>query len=122
MKNAWPIAPILALVLAVMYYHQWQHWLSYATGSYNTPGVPHNYGAFSGSISDIGEVTIATSLVASALILWRAHTCHRYWWCWRHGHYNLDGTPYKLCSKHHPDDVPTIADAVNAYKEADRGD
>lgn len=112
----------LITALTVYYYETWQHWLAFATGSYNTPGVAHNYNAFSGSLSDVGEITLATSLAASAIILWRAHTCHRYWWCWRHGHYNLDDTPYKLCAKHHPDDVPTVSEAVAAYKEDNGGD
>jgi hypothetical protein len=122
MKRFWFLAPLIVLAIAVMYYHQWQHWLSHGTGSYDTPGVAHHYNFFSGSGSDISELTIAASLASSTVILWRAHTCHRYWWCWRHGNYNLDGTPYKLCSKHHPDDVPSVAEAVAAYEEADGGD
>jgi hypothetical protein len=111
----------LLTALTVYYYETWQHWLAFATGSYNTQGAPHNYNAFSGSLSDVGEITIATSFAASTIILWRAHTCHRYWWCWRHGHFNLDGTPYKLCSKHHPDDKPTLQDALDAHAEANNG-
>jgi hypothetical protein len=103
--------------LTVLYYRQWQHWLAYATGSYNVQGTPHNYNAFSGSLSDVGQITIATGLMANVIVAWRVHTCHMYWWCWRHGHYSLDGTPYKLCNKHHPDNVPTVAEAVDRYNE-----
>jgi hypothetical protein len=111
-KRLWVLPPLAIVALAVLWYRQWQHWLSYATGSYNVQGVAHNYNAFSGSLSDVGELTIVTSVLASSVILWRAHTCHRYWWCWRHGHFPLDGTTYKLCSHHHPDDVPTLSEAL----------
>lgn len=103
-----------AIAATVWFYHQWQHWLAYATGSYNTQGVAHNYNAFSGSLSDIGQYTIATSLVTTSVLLWRAHTCHGHWWCWRHPHYPLEGTPFKLCEKCHPGDVPTVREAIKA--------
>jgi hypothetical protein len=112
------IAPcvVLAAVAAVLYYPQWQHWLSYATGSYNTQGTAHNYNAFSGSLSDVGEYTVATGLIANVIVAWRVHTCHMYWWCWRPGCHALDGTPYKLCARHHPADVPTVSEAVRDFR------
>lgn len=112
MKKIWLLPIPVALALTVFYYHQWQHWLAFATGSYNVNGVAHNYNAFSGSLSDVGQYTIATSLITTSVLLWRKNTCHRYWWCWRHPHHPLEGTPYKLCAKHHPEDVPTVKEAV----------
>lgn len=109
---------LIAIGASVYYYSVWQHWLSYSTGSYNVPGVAHNYNAFSGSLADIGQYTIATGLFGNIAMAWRTHTCHRYWWCWRSGHHSLSGTPYKLCAKHHPDDVPPVARAVAEYVEA----
>lgn len=119
MKNLWFLPILAAAALTVFYYHQWQHWLAYATGSYNTSGVAHNYNAFSGSLSDVGQYTIATSLITSSALLWRAHTCHAVWWCWRHGHFVLQGTPYRLCAKHHPQDVPTVEEAIVSFKESE---
>jgi hypothetical protein len=121
MKKIWLLVVAVAIALTVYYYATWQHWLAYATGSYNTQGVAHNYNAFSGSLSDVGQLTLVASLVASTILLWRVHTCHGYWWCWRHGHYNLEGTPYKVCAKHHPDDVPTAKEAMSAAKAASNG-
>lgn len=115
MKRLWALPALAAIALTVVYYAAWQHWLAYATGSYNTPGVAHNYNAFSGSLSDVGELTIAASFLTSAALLWRSHTCHRYWWCWRHPHFTLEGTTYKLCARHHPDDVPTLSEALAAH-------
>jgi hypothetical protein len=122
MWKLWLLVVAVAAALTAYYYATWQHWLAYATGSYNTQGTAHNYNAFSGSISDIGEITIVASVLTSFVLIWRSHTCHRYWWCWRHPHFALDGTPYKMCSKHHPDDVPTMQDALSAHAEAQSGD
>lgn len=118
MKRLWLLLIPAAVFSAVWFYHAWQHWLAYATGSYNTQGVAHNYNAFSGSLSDVGQYTIATSLITTSILLWRTHTCHGTWWCWRHGHWNLEGTPYKLCAKHHPDPVPTVQEAIAAQQGA----
>jgi hypothetical protein len=115
MKNLWFLPVLAAIGLTVFYYHQWQHWLAFETGSYNTPGVAHNYNFTSGFGSDLGEYTIAVGLITNFIILWRAHTCHGTWWCWHHGHYNLEGTPYKLCTKHHPADVPTVKEAITSF-------
>jgi hypothetical protein len=93
-----------------------QHWLGYHTGSLNTPGSPPNYNFWSGFGSDLGEYTIAAGLLGHLVTSWRTHTCHRYWWCWRAPRYALDGTPFCLCSKHHPDEQPTVAEAVEQYQ------
>lgn len=98
----WSIS-LACIILAVIFYHQWQHWLAYSTGSYNTPGVAHNYNAFSGSISDIGQYTVATTMAANVIMLWKHHTCPAAWWCWRRPHYQLGDTPHMICGHHHPD-------------------
>lgn len=76
----------------------WQ-WFLHVTGSDNTSGI--YYGFWSGFGSDLGEVT----LLAAIVIGFRRINCHvRH--CWRIGKYEVKGTPYKVCRKHHPD-VPT---------------
>jgi hypothetical protein len=112
MKKVFWLIPVGLIFLTVWYYHQWQHWIAYATGSYNTQGTAHNYNAFSGSFSDVGEVTLLFSVITAFTLIWRSHTCNAKWWCWRHPHHTLDGTPYKFCSVHHPDDVPTVKEAL----------
>ena len=118
----WPsLIPFTILFYLIHWYYQWEHWLSHATGSYDTPagtaaGTPHHYNFFSGFGSDLGYTSIVASVIGAALLQWRMHTCHYKWWCWRHPHHNLEGTPYKLCTRHHPDDVPTVAEAVAAHK------
>jgi hypothetical protein len=112
---------LVLIALAAYYYPEWQHWLAHATGSYNCPptgcpgGSPHNYNAFSGSLSDVGQYTIAGGIWANVLVVWRAHTCHMHWWCWRHAAYPLEGTGYKLCHAHHPDEKHGVKHAVAQY-------
>jgi hypothetical protein len=111
-KKLWFLPAIVALVLTWYYYAEWQHWISHATGSYDVPGVAHHYNFFSGFGSDLGEYVIATSIFSHVAILWRIHTCHYSWWCWRHPHHDLEGTPFKICGYHHPDVVPVTAKQV----------
>jgi hypothetical protein len=87
-------------VAAIVFYHDWQHWLAYATGSYNCPrtgcpgGVAHNYNFFSGAGSDITELAI----VGGILGMYHKHNCHDPG-CWRIGRHSVDGTPW--CNRHH---------------------
>ena len=68
-------------------------------------GSGANYLWWSGIGSDLGEV----AMIGAAWTLARKHNCHVKG-CWRLGKHDLEGTPYCLCAKHHPD-VP--ADGVN---------
>jgi hypothetical protein len=87
-----------------------QGWVAVHTGTVNEPG-PY-YGFWSGFGSDLGELTLVVAIGAPLLAVWRTHTCHRYWWCWRRPLHQLEGTPYKLCHVHHPDDIESVSDAV----------
>src|SRR5258708_36183697 len=121
LSDYWPIVILALIPVVVFFYPEWQHWLSHATGSYNCPpsgcpgGSAHNYNAFSGSISDIGLYTIGVSGVANLTVVWKAHTCHLHWWCWRTAGYPLEGTDYKLCHVHHPDKKHGVKHAVRQY-------
>jgi hypothetical protein len=112
-----PVTLAILAALAVTWRMGTQHWLTYHTGSQNTPGSPPNYNFWSGFGSDLGEYAIVASLAGHLALVWRQRTCHRYWWCWRHPHYPLEGTPYMLCRRHHPDDIPSVADAVESYQQ-----
>lgn len=92
------MAVAVPVALAVVYYHTWQHWLSYATGSYNVPGTPHNYGFFSGSGSDISELGILFTLCLLIYHAYRKGNCHTHG-CWRIG--SLPNGDYKVCRKCH---------------------
>ena len=64
------------------------------------PGQLRDQGGYwfwSGLGSDFGEATI----VAAVLATFRHHNCHVKG-CPRIGHYEVKGTPYKVCRKHHP--------------------
>src|ERR1700735_5008687 len=66
----------LAVVAIVIWWHPFEHWLAYATGSYNTPGVAHNYNFFSGSGSDLGEYAIAGAVLSGLGAWYHKHNCH----------------------------------------------
>lgn len=104
------------LALAVTWRLGAQHWLAYHTGSLNTPGSPPNYNFWSGFGSDLGEYSIAAGLFGHIGVAWRSHTCHRYWWCWRAPRFELEGTPYMLCRRHHPCPPPPVGEAVDAAR------
>lgn len=89
---------LFLIVFAVQYYTTWQHWLAYATGSYNTPGVAHNYNSFSGSLSDVGEITLATAALGILYHILKRNNCHTHG-CWRIG--RLPVGDYRVCKRHH---------------------
>jgi hypothetical protein len=98
------------------------HWLDHVTGS--DYGLPYGhfgfYNFWSGFGSDLTEFGLAVSLSGVLLTLFRKHNCHTRW-CWRIGHHDLEGTPWKVCRRHHPDlpnKAPTYAEIVQAHKEA----
>lgn len=88
---------VLLLVLAVA---SWrfglQHWLAVHTGSVNTSSSPPNYNFWSGSGSDLSEIT----LLGIAAGWWHKVNCHQEG-CIRIGKHTVDGTPW--CSRHHQD-------------------
>ena len=82
-----------------------------------------------GFLSCLSEFSVFTSLLA----LYRRGTCHEpvripltrwHTRCWRHGHHQVEGTPYKACRKHHPDlpDKAQPGEIARAYEEAKSAD
>jgi hypothetical protein len=55
------------------------------------------YGFWSGTGSDIGELT----LIGAVIVALRRINCHDKG-CWRITTHPIEGTPYKACRKHHP--------------------
>lgn len=90
------------------------HWLAIHLGTENESGVW--YGFWSGFGSDIQEFGILAAMV----LLFRKHNCHvRH--CWRISKHALDGTPYVLCRKHHPevpDKAPTHKQILDHWKRS----
>jgi hypothetical protein len=94
-KQALKWLPAVLVALAVIFWRLGvQHWLTVHTGSSNEPGVAPNYNFWSGSGSDIAEVT----LLGMAAGWWHKHNCHEER-CWRIGRHAVDGTPW--CNRHH---------------------
>lgn len=70
-----------------------QHWIAIHTGI-EYAGPDKYYNAWSGILSDIGEITILAGVIG----LFRQHNCHQHG-CWRLGkHTTRDG--HKLCKIH----------------------
>lgn len=73
---------------------------------------------WSGVGSDISELAIIGAILAA----FRHKNCHVRG-CWRMGAHAIDGTPYVVCRRHHPD-VPeggaTLEEIVRAHAKARR--
>jgi hypothetical protein len=67
------------------------------------------YLAWSGILSDIGEIAIIGGLIG----LYRKHACvvHRCWRIGRHG----TAAGHNVCRRHHPDGAPTHSDVIKAH-------
>lgn len=118
MKRLWWLPGVAAIVVIVLYYSTWRRWIAVHTGSSNGPGVVPNYNFWSGFGSDLGEYILVVTFASHLALLWRTHTCHYAWWCWRHPKHQLGNTGHMLCRIHHPADIPTAKDAVKQYTEA----
>jgi hypothetical protein len=90
------IVAVAILVLFIFNFDVLRHWTAIHIGSTKESG-PY-YGFWSGFGSDISEGAIAVGLYTGL----RKVNCHSRM-CWRIGHHPLEGTPYHLCKKHHPD-------------------
>ena len=84
-------------------------WLLHVLGVDNVSG--RWYGFWSGFGSDIGEVVIIGALVS----VYRKHNCHAKG-CWRLARHPVEGTPYVVCRRHHPDGPPTHARILAAHR------
>jgi hypothetical protein len=99
LKRVAKAAPVIALLLLIVTWRMGtQRWLTVHTGSENTPGSPPNYNFFSGSGSDLGEVTLVVAVVSFVLGAWHHVNCHESG-CPRIGRHKVDGTPW--CNRHH---------------------
>jgi hypothetical protein len=89
------------------FFASWHWWLVHSGTSELTPNVWYN--AWSGWVSDLGEVT----LVGAVVVGYRHANCHIQG-CWRLAkhEYEMDGVKYRLCRVHHPkvDERPTAKD------------
>jgi hypothetical protein len=99
MKKLWLLPAAIAGVLAWYYWHQYEHWLAFATGSYNVPGIAHNYNFNSGFGSIVLPPMI--TLTGIALGFWWHHQCHVAGCFWYARKVTAAGD--RACWIHHPD-------------------
>lgn len=68
---------------------------------------------WSGAGADLGELAIVGGLFAH----YKRHTCHvnHPQFCWRPGTHPVDGSPFRVCGRHHPQ----VPDLISAQHIAD---
>lgn len=135
-RSAYLVIVLAIIAAAVSWRFGFQHWLAHATGSYNCPpagcpgGSPHNYNFWSGSGSDIGQVTLIGIAATAALAWWHKINCHTAG-CWRIGRHEKAGGEFVVCRRchnkiegHQPGHKLTIEHLRErhlAHREAHRG-
>jgi hypothetical protein len=96
---------LAGLVLLIVFFDFLRHWTAIHTGTIYSTNNPIYYNFWSGFGSDLGEATLIGAVSVGVYTVVRKANCHTKG-CWRIGHYPLEGTPYHLCTHHHPG-VPT---------------
>lgn len=86
------------------------HWLLHFLGLDSASGTA--YLAWSGAVSDIGELVLIGGLYAFV----RRHNCETRH-CWRMGRH-ATAAGHHVCRRHHPDGAPTHADVIAAHDAA----
>ena len=96
---------LAGLVLLIVFFDFLRHWAAIHTGTIYSSNHAVYYNFWSGFGSDLGEATLIGAVSVGVYTVVRRANCHAKG-CWRIGHYPLEGTPYHLCTYHHPR-VPT---------------
>jgi hypothetical protein len=96
---------LAGVVLLIVFFDFLRHWTAIHTGTVYSSNSPIYYNFWSGFGSDLGEATLIGAVSVGVYTVVRKANCHAKG-CWRIGHYPLEGTPYHLCTHHHPG-VPT---------------
>jgi hypothetical protein len=99
------------------------HWLAVVTGGSWPGAVPTAwYNEWSGFLGDLAVFGLLVTFGAHVRLAWSTATCHARWWCPRRGTHLLgDGSPWRFCRVHHPDDIPAAREAL-AAAIAERGE
>ena len=87
--------------------------LSQETGTSDSASRSYDYWSGFGSV-----FPWSLAILGGIAGLFHKHNCHVKG-CWRIGKFDIDGTPYTVCPKHHPDvpDKVTHAHILQAHKE-----
>lgn len=96
------IALALIVLIATNWAFVWTHVLQ-ETGTTDSGSRAYNF--WSGFGADLGYASIFVAVTSGVVTGIRRANCHVKG-CWRIGKHPLEGTPYHLCAKHHPE-VPS---------------
>ena len=96
------VAVVFLTVASVYFYHTWQHWLAYETGSQNNSSTPPNYNYWSGFGSVFPwEIGFVAGIWTGVYQRSKRANCHTHG-CWRLGSLPAgDGSLYKVCKRCH---------------------
>jgi hypothetical protein len=86
------------------------HWLLHWLGVDNVSGPA--YAWWSGAGSDVAELAIIGAIVGG----WRRVNCHVKG-CMRIGRVPVEGTPFRVCWRHHPEGKPTHRHILVRHRE-----
>lgn len=84
--------------------HWFWHPLAEGHGS-TCSAIDHSgcgYALWSGILSDVGEITLVSALLAVVATFWRHHNCHVHR-CWRLSWHPHPEHGHPVCRVHHPD-------------------
>jgi hypothetical protein len=112
-RQLWLLFPAFCVAVALWWDNGGQGWLSVQTGTRCGSSGPHYcYWSGFGSVWPFSAF-VFIPVITAGLLLWRSHTCHYSWWCWRRPVHPLEGNEhYLLCFRHHPDEHMTIHEAI----------
>lgn len=93
-----------------------QGWMAVKTGTRcGSTGEPYCYWSGFGSVWP-WSLFVFGPLITAGLLLWRAHTCNKHWWCWRKPDHPLEGNEhFRFCARHHPDEHMTKHQAIEHH-------
>lgn len=95
------LAVICVGAIVTLLVHAGYHWIEIHTGIAHGGPDPY-YNAWSGFLSDLGEVTLIGAVFAGVYGAYRKINCHDPE-CWRIGKHPTEGGTFMFCHHHHPD-------------------
>src|SRR5258708_4813838 len=95
---------MIHVVVAASFFHDILHPLGYCTGSPSAISACRGYNAWSGILSDVGEITVIGLVITAMLTAWHHINCHETGCPWPGRHVFIDpdtGEHHRTCGKHH---------------------
>lgn len=105
-----------AVILATLLPHWLWHPLGQCAGTHAELIRCRSYNFWSGSASDISEIT----LIGIAVGVYKQHTCRAHWWCPCWATHKVKGTTASVCHFHHSTEHHEKLQARHQRRHPDR--